>query len=65
LWVNLKGGLGLAQAKVTFPVKKGSGVRVPLSITYASRTELNREHDVSGQIGVTFNLDSVFAAMKP
>jgi hypothetical protein len=63
--VNMKGNLGLAQAKISFPVKKGSGVRVPLSITYASRTEFNREHDVSGQIGVTFNLDSVFAAMKP
>ena len=63
--VNMKGNLGLAQAKITFPVKKGSGVQVPLSITYASRTEFNREHDVSGQIGVTFNLDSVFAAMKP
>jgi hypothetical protein len=63
--VNMKGNLGLAQAKISIPLGKGSGVRVPISITYASRTEFNLEHDVSGQIGVTFNLDSVFAAMKP
>ncbi len=63
--VNLKGNMGFAQAKVSFPVKKGSGVNIPLSFTYATRTELNKEHDVRGSIGVTLNLDSVFASAKP
>jgi hypothetical protein len=63
--VNLKGNIGFAQAKVSFPVKKGSGVNIPLSITYASRTDLNKEHDIRGSLGMTLDLDSVFANMKP
>jgi hypothetical protein len=63
--VDLKGNIGLAQAKVSFPVKKGSGVNVPLSFTYASRTELNKEHDVRGNVGMTLHLDTVFANLKP
>ncbi len=62
--VSTKGHIELGQPKVTFPVKKGSGVKVPLSITYASRTELNREKDVRGNIGITFDLDSIFAGLK-
>jgi hypothetical protein len=63
--VDLKGNMGFAQAKISFPVKKGSGVNVPLSFTYASRTELNKEHDVRGSIGMTLDLDTVFASLKP
>ena len=63
--VNLKGNMGFAQAKISFPVKKGSGVNVPLSITYASRTELNKEHDVRGSVGMTLDLDTIFAGLKP
>lgn len=63
--VDLKGNMGFAQAKLSFPLKKGSGISVPLSITYASRTELIKESDVRGSIGVTLNLDSIFAGMKP
>ncbi len=63
--VSTKGNIGLAQAKVTFPVKKGSGVNIPISFTYASRTELNKEHDVRGSIGLSFDLDSIFASVKP
>ncbi len=62
--VNTKGDIELGQAKLTFPVKKGSGVNIPLSFTYASRTELNKEHDIRGNIGVTFDLDSIFAGLK-
>jgi hypothetical protein len=63
--VDLKGNIGFAQAKISLPVKKGSGVNIPLSITYASRTELNKEHDIRGSIGMTLNLDSLFASTKP
>lgn len=61
---SMKGNIGVGQAKITFPVKKGSGIKIPLSFTYASRTELNKEHDVRGNIGVTFDLDSIFAGLK-
>jgi len=55
------GNIGLFQGKFTIPLGKGSGVNVPLSFTYANRTELIKESDVRGSIGVTFNLDSIFS----
>lgn len=55
------GNIGLFQGKFTIPVGKGSGVNVPLSFTYANRTELIKESDVRASIGVTFNLDSMFS----
>ena len=55
------GNIGLFQGKFTIPAGKGSGVNVPLSFTYANRTELIKESDVRGSIGVTFNLDSIFS----
>jgi hypothetical protein len=48
----------LGQAKVTFPVKD-AGMKLPLSITVASRTDLIDETVVRGNIGLTFNLDSL------
>lgn len=55
------GNIGLFQGKFTIPAGKGSGVQIPLSFTYANRTELIKESDVRGAIGVTFNLDSIFS----
>ncbi|MGA2905582.1 MAG: hypothetical protein ABSD98_17285 [Candidatus Korobacteraceae bacterium] len=55
------GNIGLFQGKFTIPAGKGSGVDIPLSFTYANRTELVKESDVRGAIGVTFNLDSIFS----
>lgn len=58
--VNTKGNIGVFQGKLS--VKAGnSGIEIPLSFTYASRTELIKESDVRGNIGVTFNLDKLFA----
>ena len=54
------GSIGLFQAKFTIPVK-GSGVKIPLSFTAANRTELVKETDVRGALGVTFDLDSLFS----
>lgn len=48
----------LGQAKLTFPVKD-AGMKLPLSITVASRTDLIDETVVRGNIGLTFNLDSL------
>jgi len=58
--VTRKGNIGLFQSKVTIPVKD-SGVKVPISFTASNRTELVKEKDVRGTIGVTLNLDSIFS----
>ncbi|HEX8817019.1 MAG TPA: hypothetical protein VF753_16100 [Terriglobales bacterium] len=55
------GNIGVFQGKFTIPLGKGSGVNVPVAFTYANRTELVKESDVRGSIGVTFNLDSLFS----
>jgi hypothetical protein len=61
--VDRTGSIGLMQAKITIPVK-GSGVKIPISFTTANRTELVKEHDLRGAIGVTFDLDSLFSKAK-
>lgn len=56
--VGLKGHIGIVQGKVTLPL--GDAVSVPLSVTFANRTELIAESRVRGQIGLTLDLDSFF-----
>jgi len=55
-----KGHIGFFQAKLTIPVKD-SGMKVPISITASNRTELIKEKDVRGSIGVTFDLDTLMS----
>jgi len=63
--MNTKGNIGVGQIKLTIPVK-GGGVRIPLSVTFANRSELNKEKSfVRGNFGVTFDLDSIFARINP
>jgi hypothetical protein len=57
-----KGHLILGQAKLTIPLR--NGVRIPLSVTFANRTELIEEKDVRANFGVTFDLDAFVAALK-
>jgi hypothetical protein len=38
------------------------GVKVPLSLTVANRTEFIKENEVRANVGVTFDLDALFAA---
>jgi hypothetical protein len=58
--INQPGNLGVFQVKLELPTANAA-MRIPISFTYASRTELIRESDVRGQIGITLNLDSLFA----
>jgi hypothetical protein len=44
---------------------KGSGVKVPLSISYANRTELLREKSIRAHLGFTFDLDVLASAVRP
>jgi hypothetical protein len=61
--VDRTGSIGLFQAKISIPVK-GSGLKIPISFTASNRTELIKENDVRGAIGVTFDLDSLFSKAK-
>jgi hypothetical protein len=58
--ITRTGNMGVFQTKLSIPIKN-SGVKIPISFTYASRTELVKEHDVRGNIGITFDLDSLFS----
>ncbi len=62
---DTSGTTAIAQAKLTVPVGKNVGVKMPLSITWANRTELIKEKQVRGNIGITYDLDSLFARFKP
>jgi hypothetical protein len=57
------GLIAAVQGKVTVSVK-GSGVKIPLSISYANRTEMLKEKDVRGHIGVTFDMDVLSSVVR-
>ena len=61
---NTKGTTAVGQLKLTVPVK-GSGVRIPLSVTFANRTELITESVVRANVGLTYDLDVLFAKFHP
>jgi hypothetical protein len=56
--LDTKGNIVVFQAQLTIPM--GETVRVPFSVTWASRSELLKEKDVRGQIGMTLDLDGLF-----
>jgi len=59
----LKGNLTLFQAKLTIPIKN-TGVKIPVSITWSNRTELIKESEVRGNIGLTFDMDTIIGLLK-
>lgn len=61
---NTKGDIGYLQVGVKVPIK-GTGLKIPFSVTFANRTELIKEKTVRGNIGFTFDLDSLFSRFKP
>ena len=58
--INEPGHVGVFQAKLELPTANAA-VRIPISFSYSNRTDLIKERDVRGQIGISLNLDSVFA----
>ena len=57
--VAAKGTVGVAQVKLTFPVT--TGVRIPIAVSYATRTELlPNNSEVRGNIGLTLDIDKLF-----
>lgn len=61
---NTNGNIGVGQLKLTIPIKN-SGFKIPLSVTFANRTELIKEREVRGNFGFTFDLDTLFARLNP
>jgi hypothetical protein len=59
-----KGDIAAFQAKLTIPVR-GTAFKIPLSFSYANRTELIKEREIRGNFGFTFDLDSIFAKFNP
>lgn len=59
-----KGDLAVGQFGINIPIKS-LGIKFPVSVTFANRTELIKEKEVRGNIGFTFNWDTVFAKIKP
>jgi len=57
--IHERGHIGLFQAKFELPTANNA-IRIPLSFTFSNRTELIKESDARGQIGISFNLDSLF-----
>lgn len=57
---NTKGDVGSLQLKLMLPIK-GTGIRLPFSVTFANRTQLIREREVRANFGFTFDLDRLLA----
>ena len=55
--LGTKGHIGILQAKLSLTLTEA--VKVPFSMTWATRKELIREKDVRGQIGLTLDIDQL------
>jgi DNA-binding transcriptional ArsR family regulator len=54
-----KGNISIGQVKLS--VGSGSNIKVPISVTYSNRTELITKPTWRGQIGISYDFDSLFA----
>lgn len=59
-----KGDIAIGQFGLNIPIKT-LGIKFPVSVTFANRTELIKEKEVRGNIGFTFNWDTLFSRLKP
>jgi hypothetical protein len=57
-----KGNISIGQVKLS--VGSGSNIKVPISVTYSNRTELITKPTWRGQIGISYDFDSLFASAK-
>lgn len=53
------------QGKVTIPLGQKTGVSLPISVTYASRTDLIQEAHTEAKFGFTFDAAKIAAALLP
>jgi hypothetical protein len=57
-----KGNIYIGQFKLS--VGSGSNMKIPLSVTYSNRTELVTKPVWRGQVGISYDFDSLFASPK-
>ena len=56
--LGTKGNIGVVQGRLTLPLN--STLKIPISVTWSNRTELIKESDVRGQVGITLDVDNLF-----
>jgi hypothetical protein len=61
--VSTRGNINLLQAKWSIPMGDG-GFKIPISITRSNRTELIKEKEIRGTIGLTYDFDALFSKLK-
>ncbi len=61
--VNQAGGIGWFQARYSIPLSD-NGVSIPVSLTVSNRTELIKEREIRGNIGLSFDLDKLIASRR-
>lgn len=59
-----EGDIASGQLLFTVPIK-GTGFKIPFSVSFANRTEFVKEKEVRGNFGFTLDLDALFAKLKP
>jgi hypothetical protein len=62
-WLTLTAPTYKAQVKITIPLGQKTGVSVPASVTYASRTDLVQESHTEARFGFSFDAAKVAAAL--
>jgi hypothetical protein len=61
---DTKGDIAVGQLGLNVPIR-GLGIKFPISVTFANRTELVKEKVVRGNFGFTFNWDTLLSKLKP
>lgn len=61
--VSTRGNINLLQAKWSIPMGDG-GFKIPISITRSNRTELIKENEIRGTIGLSYDFDALFSKFK-
>jgi len=61
---HTKGDIAVGQFGLNIPVR-GLGMKFPVSVTFANRTELVKEKTIRGNFGFTFNWDTLWSKLKP
>ncbi|MFN2407497.1 MAG: hypothetical protein ABR594_15715 [Pyrinomonadaceae bacterium] len=61
---NTTGDIAHLQLGLKIPVAK-TGFKIPVSITFANRTELIKERTVRGNFGFSLDLDTLFSRVNP
>lgn len=61
---NTTGDIAHLQLGLKIPIAK-SGFKIPVSVTFANRTELIKENTVKGNFGFSLDLDTIFSKFNP